>query len=170
MELPAPSLRWPKSVFLLTAAIFLLRLFTPLPCLADVSVSGTLTANTTWTKANKNYLVMGSIVVPPGITLTIEPGVKVKFKGNYFIYVDGTLKAIGTPAENIIFTTDIPYWGNIYFRDSSTDAAFDTGRNYADGCTLQYCVVEYAQGPDGAIKTRNASPFINFCSSGSGTS
>jgi parallel beta-helix repeat protein len=106
---------------------------------------------------------MGSIVVPPGITLTIEPGVKVKFKGNYFIYVDGTLKAIGTPAENIIFTTDIPYWGNIYFRDSSTDATFDTGRNYADGCTLQYCVVEYAQGPDGAIKTRNASPFINFC-------
>ena len=169
MELPAPSLRWPKSVFFLIAAIFLLCLLTPLTCLADVSVSGTLTADTTWTKANNDYIVNGSIVVPPGVTLTIEPGVKVKFNGPYYIFVEGTLKAIGTPVDNIIFTANIPgqNWGYIHFRDSSLDATFDINGNYTSGCILQRCLVEYAKGlnasTDAAIRTEKASPFINYC-------
>jgi hypothetical protein len=152
-----------KTSLLLSAATFALCLLIPFTCQADTYVSGTILADTTWTKANNRYIVIGSIVISPGVTLTIEPGVKVKFNGNYSIYVDGTLKAIGTPAEHIIFTTDIPYWGKIQFRESSAAAAFDTGGDYASGCTLQYCVVEYAQGPDGAIHASRSSPFINFC-------
>jgi hypothetical protein len=61
-------------------------------------------------------LVTHSVVVPEGITLTIEPGTAVKFK-HYRGYREphqktgltvagGTLKAIGTPQEQIIFTSD----------------------------------------------------------------
>ena len=108
-------------------------------------------------------------MVPPGITLTIEPGVKVKFNGPYFIYVEGTLKAIGTPVDNIIFTANIPgqNWGYIHFRNLSVDAVFDDNGNYTSGCILQHCLVEYAKGlnssTDAAIRTENASPFINYC-------
>ena len=59
--------------------------------------------------------VTGYVVVPEGITLTIEPGTIIKFK-HYRGYketwkklgmgVNGTLKAVGTPEKQIWFTSD----------------------------------------------------------------
>ena len=46
---------------------------------AQTPVSGGIYANTTWTLANSPYIVTGNVVVFPGVTLTIEPGVVVKF-------------------------------------------------------------------------------------------
>ena len=42
--------------------------------------SGSLSANTTWTKTNSPYLLTGDVVVPNAIKLTIDPGVVVRFK------------------------------------------------------------------------------------------
>lgn len=45
---------------------------------AQTNVQGGIYANTTWTLANSPYVMTGSIVVFPGKTLTIQPGVVVK--------------------------------------------------------------------------------------------
>jgi hypothetical protein len=42
--------------------------------------SGTLSGNTTWTKANSPYFLTGDITVPDSVILTIDPGVVVRFK------------------------------------------------------------------------------------------
>ena len=61
---------------------------------AFTPVSGTLTSDVTWTKANSPYNFTGTVFVASGVTLTIEPGVTVNL-GNYFLHVNGTLIAKG---------------------------------------------------------------------------
>lgn len=67
-------------------------------------VSGIMSGdNLKWTKDKSPYLVTGSVYVEEGTTLTIEPGVDVQFNGPFNIYVEGVLKAEGTPSERIKF-------------------------------------------------------------------
>lgn len=72
--------------------------------LPPIDVSGTLTANTTWSPNDASaYIIDDSLDVPSGITLTIEPGTVVK--GNGSISVEGTLDAVGTTTSPITFTS-----------------------------------------------------------------
>jgi hypothetical protein len=50
--------------------------------LAQTNFSGGIYSNTTWTKANSPYVLTGSVVVFPGKTLTIQPGVVVQMQSN----------------------------------------------------------------------------------------
>ena len=107
------------------------------------SKSGRLTKDETW---SGEIYVTDDLVVPRGVTLTIEPGtvVKVKHNRNYReqkkTRIDtegGTIKAIGTPEERIWFTSDakdpIDYdWRGIHLRNSD-DSRFD------------YVIVEFAE-------------------------
>jgi uncharacterized repeat protein (TIGR01451 family) len=70
-------------------------------------VSGPITENTTWNTAGSPYRVTGDVTVNYGVTLTIDPGVVVKFNtGGYRkLIVDGTLTAVGTTGNPIIFTS-----------------------------------------------------------------
>src|ERR1700741_62514 len=73
---------------------------------AKTNVSGGIYSNTTWTKANSPYIVTDTVVVFPGVTLTIEPGVTVKFNdGKHLEARQSNLIAIGTPTDSIIFTS-----------------------------------------------------------------
>lgn len=75
-------------------------------------VSGQIDTDTTWDLAGSPYNVVGDIIV--GATLTIEPGVKVIFSGNYWIDVWGTLISVGTAAKWItIDGIDFVYFGGI---------------------------------------------------------
>lgn len=74
-----------------------------------VNVSGTISANTTWT-ADKTYKLNGLVYVTNNATLTIEPGVVVKgvnnSNGTALIITKGAkINAVGTAANPIVFTS-----------------------------------------------------------------
>ena len=166
---PHPAIMLKASSILFGLVLFAcLTLGGNIGAVAAVNVSGDITANTTWTKANSPYLVIGNVLLVSGVTLTIEPGVEVSFTDIFSIEIDGTFIARGTADQPIRFggPTSQP-WGYIYFRDGSTDAAYDTAGQYVSGSIMQYCTVEYAGGVDvgnnGALRMLNAHPFIDNC-------
>ncbi len=79
----------------------------------SVITGGTLSANTTWTNGDP-YVIAGQVIVPEGVTLTVEPGTVVKFQQASCglqrpdlpgILVQGTIKAEGLTDAPIIFTS-----------------------------------------------------------------
>ncbi|MBC8194052.1 MAG: right-handed parallel beta-helix repeat-containing protein, partial [FCB group bacterium] len=100
-----------------------------------MEVSGNVSG--TWTTSFV-YYVMGDITVPGGQTLTINPGVRVKFAAGTNLTCNGQLFANGTEQEHVLFTSKEPTplpgdWGNI---------TVNTGYN-----TLTY--VDYEWASDG---------------------
>ncbi len=81
-------------------------------CSAQAGLITFINTDTTWTKANSPYTLNGPIVINTGIALTINPGVAVDLNG-YYLYVNGTLQAVGSPSENIHISG-----GNINFGDN----------------------------------------------------
>jgi len=87
-----------KKKFLLTllSLIVLVKI-----TVAQTSVSGGIYSNTTWTLANSPYLMTNNIVVFPGVTLTIEPGVEVLVMENgmsgtqYYLETRGLINMVG---------------------------------------------------------------------------
>lgn len=76
-------------------------------------VTGNISTNTTWTSANE-YVLDGTIYVTGGATLTIQPGTVVRLQpkasglfnpGALVVAADGTINAVGTAGNPIIFTT-----------------------------------------------------------------
>ncbi len=113
----------------------------------------------TWTLAGSPYALVGDVTVPPGQTLTIEPGVEVVAAGHYRITVDqATLHAVGSNTQPILFTATDTVVG---WRGIRLETADDT-------TTIRFCTIEYARGigafPDvrgGALMVRNCSPRIS---------
>lgn len=74
---------------------------------AQTNVSGGIYTNTTWTLANSPYIVIDTVVVFPGVTLAIEPGVTVRFDDNKFLEIrQSNLIAQGTSTDFITFTSN----------------------------------------------------------------
>lgn len=71
-------------------------------------VSGNITSNATWNMAQSPYIVVGSIGIISGVTLTIEPGVTVEFAGPYTMLVKGSVIANGTSLNKIRFKSRVP--------------------------------------------------------------
>jgi hypothetical protein len=109
--------------------------------LRGVGVTGTIISggevSGAWTKARSPYTISGDIHIPRGRTVTIEPGVVVKFAGHFKFTVGyrATLTALGTEEENIVFTaTDANEgWFGLRFVNSGDDD------------TLEYCTFEYSR-------------------------
>lgn len=73
----------------------------------QTNVSGGIFSNTTWTKVNSPYIVIDTVVVFPGVTLTIQPGVIVKFNNNIMLEIrQAQLIAVGTATDSITFTAN----------------------------------------------------------------
>ncbi|MBT8257486.1 MAG: hypothetical protein KJO49_03370 [Bacteroidia bacterium] len=77
----------------------------------EVSISGAITTNTTWTN-DKIYILNQKVVVESGVTLTIQEGTILKgtpgtgsLASALIVARDAKLMAVGTPTQPIIFTS-----------------------------------------------------------------
>ncbi len=88
----------------------------------------------TWTAGESPYVVQGPISVEPGAELIIEPGVEVLFNGPYSLDVNGSLVAVGTVNDSILFSRNDGQleWGHI---------------SVSDLAIFQYCRIEYGNAP-----------------------
>jgi hypothetical protein len=153
----------------LTLALLLLSLtVVEVPMVkADTQVGGPIVSDTTWDVAHSPYVAVNSVEVLEGVTLTVEPGVTVRFRSGAGVQVNGELIALGTEGQPIIFTsaetTPGPGdWGNIEFTTTAITTTMDTEGSYVSGSVLGYCVVEYAgSGADSAIAVRSL--LIDHC-------
>ncbi|MBI1375170.1 MAG: hypothetical protein GC159_20820 [Phycisphaera sp.] len=154
--------------------------------MSTVNVSGTLPNGTVWSAGNV-YRVTGDVTVAAGNTLTIQPGAVVKFNGTSIdLLIEGTVNAIGTSGQNIVFTADeddtaggdtngdggasspgAGYWGTIVVLPGGS-ASFDYGQFryglnnmvHVDSGTLSISnsIIEASSG-DG-VRIDNANPTL----------
>lgn len=124
---------------------------------AQVEVSGNQSG--VWSLANSPYHVVGTVTVPAGLGLKIEPGVLVTFDGYYQLVVNGKLDAKGTEMDSVVFTTanQSVGWGGI--RITSDDVS-----------ELDYCRIEYGKTgldyPDnvgGGLALFNSNALVSNC-------
>ncbi|MBN1580445.1 MAG: right-handed parallel beta-helix repeat-containing protein, partial [Anaerolineae bacterium] len=110
--------------------------------LQDTFISDDIINDTIWTAANSPYIIMtDTIAIRNGATLTIEPGVEIRFANNAQLQiVDGArVYAVGTSANRITFTSNATTpgpargdWLGIIVDDT------------AQSCTFEYTVIAYA--------------------------
>ena len=88
-------------------------------------LSGTLSTSQTLTKQNNPYILSGTVIVPAGKTLTINPGTVVKAKPGATLQVVGTLTSVGTSSEPVPFTSfkDDSLWGDTNDDGNATSPA-----------------------------------------------
>lgn len=107
--------------------IFLTLLVISLLSTAQTTVPGGYVSGN-WTLAGSPYLIQGSVMVPKGSTLTIQPGVKVNFQGHYKLLVSGRLLAEGTAKDSILFTAANTTTGWYGIRFDNTDSLSDSSK------------------------------------------
>lgn len=125
----------------------------------NISVSGNISANTTWSA--DTVFVTGDLIVDSAIVLTINPGVIVIFENNYTVDVWGTVIAVGSPTEEIVFTADSTGfstfshigWNGFIF-DNYTDTIFGDTSKFVN------CQFSYGYTNDGLITNRDYSKLI----------
>ncbi|MCP4275767.1 MAG: right-handed parallel beta-helix repeat-containing protein, partial [Gammaproteobacteria bacterium] len=135
---------------------------------AYTSVSGTIGSDTEW--AAGVYRVTGSITINAGATLTIKPGVIVKFNSGQRLTVNGDLVAEGSVGNEVIFTS---YRDDSVGGDTNGDGAsvgvegdwlyllFNSGVNSAVS-RLTHVDVRYGGSSSGSVYLSNSTlPITN---------
>lgn len=129
-------------ILLILASSLLTSLGAILPTAKATYVEGEISVDTVWALVDSPFIVAQNVTIKEGVTLTIEPGVEVRFGGGPFtIIVNGTLIARGTGEKPIKFTSgkELPEagdWATILFNGAGQQPS-----------TLENCVIEY--GIDG---------------------
>ncbi len=139
-----------SSLFFLLLASF----FTPGLLLAQTTVSGPISLNTTWAPGGSPYIIQDDVTVNEGVTLTIQAGVVVKFNDHYDdLFVNGRLITNGTAGSPVVFTSiaDDAHGGDTNGDGSATLpgpdqwGAISFGTTSVDN-TLDHCWIGYGGG------------------------
>ncbi len=127
------------------------------PAFAQSSVAGPITSNTTWSTTGSPYNVTADVTISNGATLTMQPGVVVRFAAGTSLTVSvGALDARGSSTNGIVFTSarDVSGntaaagdWSGIRFLDGTVDAA----------TRLDHVEVRFGRG----IQITSASPSLS---------
>jgi len=114
------------------------------------------------TGTNSWYRLTGTLTVNAGTTMTIQPGTVIHFpRYNYNLVINGSLQAIGTPADSIRFvgkadpaySPSSNYGGSVYLNSNASTLSYVRADSLGD--------VSY-NGDVGAISIRDtAKPVIN---------
>lgn len=141
------SIPLPRTALVLALCLSLSALTTPLAAAPEmqgaafpasvIPACDPITTNTTWTTGNIYVVENCNLVVPADVTLTLQPGVIVKFwgtapgygstLGSAALIVDGALNANGTAGQPVIFTSlkDDAHGGDTNGDGASSGAAGD---------------------------------------------
>jgi hypothetical protein len=98
---------------------FIVFLFSALLFADTTNVNGNVSGS--WTTSNSPYIVTNNLVLQPTDTLTINPGVEIRFDGNYRFDIFGTFLAVGTESDSNTFMKN---GLNIKYKDD-IDELFD---------------------------------------------
>jgi len=129
------------------------------PTVTATYVEGPITQDTVWTLVDSPFILSKDIIVYPGVTLTIEPGVEVRFGGAFSLIISGKVYANGT-GRTITFTShkeqpEIGDWDAIKFNGTETSTLI--------GCFIAYAEDGiYVENGDVEIKNSN----ITHCQNG----
>lgn len=157
---------------------------------SDLVIGGTLSENLTLSTGNEYNLTSG-LIVPEGITLTIEPGVIVRANTSSDVYVaiqqGGVINAEGTSSNPIVFTSNSATpnpgdWGGLIIlgrapinsvvggdaTSTSEIGGLPYGGSIADDDSgiIRYVRIEYSGGAADAASENNG---FSFYAVGSGT-
>ncbi len=141
------------SMLILSSASFLYNAVLP----AEATyVEGLILQDTVWTLVDSPFVLSNNVTVAPGVTLTLEPGVEVRFGPDFSLVVEGRIVADGTEDRMIRFTSNdlAPSegdWGTILFDETQQSS-------------MSHCIVEYGTSgitlEDGALIFQNN--FVRF--------
>ena len=128
-----------KASTILLAFVILLAIASVQNASAATWVEGHITVDTSWTVAGAPYIVINDVYVDEGVTLTIEPGVEVRFGGDFTIFVNGNLNAVGTSISEIVFTSNkispAPGdWNTIELSGTASSSLY-----------MEHCLIQYAK-------------------------
>jgi len=149
-----------KAILIISAVLAFVLISFAQTHIAPGNVSGT------WALSGSPYFIEGEISIPSGQTLTIEPGVLVKFQGHYTLFVQGRLIAVGTETNLITFTINdttgfynpnSPLGGWYGIRFVYTPVQNDTSK-------IIYCKLQYSKalGTDWTLNAGGAICLIDF--------
>ncbi len=113
------------------------------PGTTTTPISGFVNGNATLTAAQSPYLLEGTLEVPEGATLTIEPGTRIfAASPQAGIQVRGALTAVGTPDSPIVFSHANPNetWEGLRFESSA-------GPNMVEFVWLLYAGIGITDSP-----------------------
>ena len=124
---------------------------------AETVIGGTLASSTTLTLAGSPYVLGSDLIVPAGITLTVQPGVNIQMPAARNIRVQGVLNVNATAAQPVLINgRNGDRWGGISFEFPS-GASTLTHLTVRDG-TKGHDPVLYSS----AIMGRNATLTVDF--------
>jgi hypothetical protein len=109
------------------------------PQINGFEVEGDVTNDTEWMVANSPYEIIGNVTVAKGATLTIEPGVDVRFGPGSSLIINGSLQASGTSANKISFSSN---------KNEPIAGDWDGVKLYGDEnstLTMESCSVQHAR-------------------------
>lgn len=117
-------------------------------------VNGGIYSNTLWTLQNSPYIVTDTVVIFPGVSLTIQPGVIVKFNDNMRLENrQGSIIASGTMTDSITFTSNSlsPFpgiWPGFFLNENISSI-------------FNYCHFQYAKTADSCY-TNGTNKILNI--------
>ncbi len=131
--------------------------------LAVTEITSDITTDQTWSEGV--YWIRNNIDVDAGNTLTIQPGVIVKFGSNVRLQVFGLLNAQGTADNRIVFTSekDDSFGGDTNGDPESVPSSGDWSQIYLrnPGSVIEHALIRFGGGSSAAILARDGNYTLN---------